>query len=290
MKKLLTSVVLMSAILCASIGSGHAQATRTWVSGVGNDANPCSRTAPCKTFPGAISQTAAGGEIDVLDPGGFGAVTITKSITIAAEGSGEGGILVAGTNGIAVNAGPNDIVILRGLQIDGGPPGSNSLAGVKFNTGAKLTIQNSSIRNFTGGSPNGYGVSFTPSGASSLLISDTVISSNGSGTTGGGIYVAPSGTGSAKVNLVRVLSANNTIGIQATGQTKIMVDQTTVANNSTNGIQVNGTASVLLSNSVVTGNNVGLFKGGNGKIFSFGNNAISGNTTDGTPSSTLPLQ
>ena len=62
--------------------SAHAQATRTWVSGVGDDANPCSRTAPCKTFAGAISKTAAHGEISVLDPGPYGAVTITKSITL----------------------------------------------------------------------------------------------------------------------------------------------------------------------------------------------------------------
>src|ERR1700733_451831 len=93
----------------------QAQATRTWVSGVGDDANPCSRTAPCKTFPGAISKTAAGGEINVLDPGGFGGVTITKAITISSEGF-EGGILVQGTNGVIVNAGPNDVVILRGLD------------------------------------------------------------------------------------------------------------------------------------------------------------------------------
>jgi hypothetical protein len=64
----------------------QAQATRTWVSGVGDDANPCSRTAPCKTFAGAISKTAPCGEISVLDPGGFGAVTITKSITINGTG------------------------------------------------------------------------------------------------------------------------------------------------------------------------------------------------------------
>jgi hypothetical protein len=80
-----------------------AQATRTWVSGVGDDANPCSRTAPCKTFAGAISKTAAGGEINVLDPGGFGGVTITKSISIIAEGV-EAGVLVSGTNAIVVNA------------------------------------------------------------------------------------------------------------------------------------------------------------------------------------------
>src|SRR5262249_10812865 len=83
----------------------HAQATRTWVSGVGDDANPCSRTAPCKTFAGAISKTAPFGEINVLDPGGFGGVTITKSITISSEGF-EAGVLVSGTNGIIVNV-PN---------------------------------------------------------------------------------------------------------------------------------------------------------------------------------------
>ena len=96
----------------------HAQATRTWVSGVGDDANPCSRTAPCKTFAGAISKTAPAGEINVLDPGGFGAVTITKSITIRADHV-EAGVLVSGTNGIIVNAGATDTVVLEGLDIEG---------------------------------------------------------------------------------------------------------------------------------------------------------------------------
>src|SRR5438309_12002079 len=83
----------------------HAQATRTWVSGVGDDANPCSRTAPCKTFAGAISKTAALGEINCIDPGGFGALTITKSITVSCTNV-EAGVLVSGTNGIIVNV-PN---------------------------------------------------------------------------------------------------------------------------------------------------------------------------------------
>ncbi len=147
--------------------SAWAQATRTWISGVGDDANPCSRTAPCKTFAGAISKTAAGGEIDTLDPGGFGAVTVTKAITLANEGVGEAGILVAGTNGVTVNCStdPNCIVVIRGLAIDGGPIGSNSLNGIRFVAGKTLIIQNSVIRNFTGGSPNGYGVAFNPSGS-----------------------------------------------------------------------------------------------------------------------------
>src|SRR5437868_10954596 len=106
----------------------HAQATRTWVSGVGNDANPCSRTAPCKTFAGAISKTAAGGEINVLDPGGFGAVTITKTISIVNDGA-IAGVLVSGTNAIIVSGGVNDVVTLRGLDIDGLGTGIN---GIRF--------------------------------------------------------------------------------------------------------------------------------------------------------------
>src|SRR5712691_5200304 len=110
----------------------QAQATRTWVSGVGDDANPCSRTAPCKTFAGAISKTAAGGEIDALDPGGFGAVTITKSIII--DGGGMlAGVLVVGTNGIVVSAAPTDRVVLRGLDINGIGSGLN---GIRFTAGA----------------------------------------------------------------------------------------------------------------------------------------------------------
>src|SRR6185503_16288072 len=108
----------------------QAQATRTWISGVGDDANPCSRTAPCKTFAGAISKTAAGGEIDCLDPGGFGGVTVTKSITIDGAGT-MGSILAAGTNGINVNdsatASPNSIIVnVRNLSIQGtGPTGAS---------------------------------------------------------------------------------------------------------------------------------------------------------------------
>src|SRR5215831_10640886 len=99
-------------VLSTFVSVAHAQATRTWISGVGDDANPCSRTAPCKTIAGAISKTAVAGEIDALDPGGFGAITITKSITL--DGSATlAGILVSGTNGITVQAGSSDVVIIR---------------------------------------------------------------------------------------------------------------------------------------------------------------------------------
>src|SRR5215210_5395387 len=105
-------------IILACASAAQAQATRTWVSGVGDDVNPCSRTAPCKTYAGAISKTAANGIISTLDPGGFGAVTITKSIMIDATGQ-IGGVLASGSSGVTVNATATDVIVLRGLEIHG---------------------------------------------------------------------------------------------------------------------------------------------------------------------------
>src|SRR5579859_2740508 len=123
----------------------YGQASRTWVSGVGDDANPCSRTAPCKTFAGAISKTAAGGEIDALDPGGYGAVTITKAITIDGGGGQVASVLVSGTNGIVVQAGPSDVVILRNLRINGIGTGIN---GIRFLSGKDLNVDHCAINGF----------------------------------------------------------------------------------------------------------------------------------------------
>src|ERR1700749_2999203 len=135
---LLAAIGLIVPMLSAP---AHAQATRTWVSGVGDDANPCSRTAPCKTFAGAISKTAPAGEINCLDPGGFGAVTITKAISIFCEGVIGGGLL-QGTNAIVVAAGAADVVVLRGLDIVGLGSGLN---GVRFLTGGALHVEKCNI-------------------------------------------------------------------------------------------------------------------------------------------------
>src|SRR3989442_952179 len=127
-----------------------AQASRTWVSGVGDDANPCSRTAPCKTWAGAISKTAAGGEIDALDPGGFGAVTITKAITLDGGGGQVASVLVAGTNGIVVQAGANDVVTIRNLRLNGiNGTGNGGLNGIQFNSGKDLNVENVTVFGFT---------------------------------------------------------------------------------------------------------------------------------------------
>ena len=144
-------VLFIFAVALASM-TARAQATRTWISGVGDDVNPCSRTAPCKTFAGAISKTAAGGEINCLDPGGFGAVTITKSITLDCTGT-FGSILASGTNGIIINIGDSDTtrtVRLRGLSINGaGSGGPTGINGVRIMSAAKVFVESVAIDGFT---------------------------------------------------------------------------------------------------------------------------------------------
>src|ERR1700761_8481508 len=137
---------IIMALACAAMfmapTGASAQATRTWISGVGDDVNPCSRTAPCKTFAGAISKTAARGEIDALDPGGFGAVTVTKSIVIDGGGGQAASILASGTSGITINAGASDVVILRNLRIEGVGSG---LDGVRILSAAMVVVDNLEI-------------------------------------------------------------------------------------------------------------------------------------------------
>src|ERR1043166_4308909 len=160
----------IATFLIAFASIAQAQASRTWVSGVGDDANPCSRTAPCKTFAGAISKTAAGGEIDALDPAGYGAVTITKGITIDGGGGQVASVLVSGTNGIVVQAGPSDTVILRNLRINGIGTGIN---GIRFLAGKALSVESCDIFGFT---TNGIDVA---SSGGQVFVTGTSSDSNG---------------------------------------------------------------------------------------------------------------
>jgi hypothetical protein len=151
MKSLRNSLTLLGGalLMLAFTSVASAQASRTWVSGVGDDANPCSRTAPCKTFAGAISKTANGGEIDCLDPGGFGAVTITKSLIIDCD-SGAGGVLVSGTNGINIAANAStDVVILRNLTINGLLQGPQGLTGINISSAKTVDLEDVVINGFT---------------------------------------------------------------------------------------------------------------------------------------------
>jgi hypothetical protein len=140
-------VLTFATFVMALSSLAHAQATRTWVSGVGDDANPCSRTAPCKTFAGAISKTANGGEIDALDPGGYGAVTITKGITIDGNGT-LASILFSGTNGVVVNATANDIIILRNLTLNGAGT-TLGVDAIRYLAGKELHVENCRIQRFS---------------------------------------------------------------------------------------------------------------------------------------------
>jgi hypothetical protein len=297
----------------------YAQATRTFVSGVGNDADPCSRTAPCRTFAGAFNKTAVGGEINCLDPGGYGGLTINKSISIICQYT-EGGSLVAGAgvNGITVNAGATDSVFLRGIDFQGATTATN---GLRILAGGFVHLQDSVIRRFN--ATSGLGVRIAPSTATQVTITDTTIADNGSGATGGGILIQPTGAGgSARVTLrnVRVQNnANNQLRVDTTGNTGagislfiensqfvggtngIQIAQplgtTTVAGMivdsfialcSGTGLDVNGGSSTILrvGNTTITACVTGVDVGG-GTINTYGNNRVDGNGSDGA--FTLPV-
>src|SRR5437868_6101546 len=198
--------MMLPAIFAAT--PAQAQATRTWVSGVGDDANPCSRTAPCKTFAGAISKTAAGGEINCLDPAGFGAVTVTKSITIDCTGT-LGGVLSSSTTGVIVN-GAGAIVTLRGLSINGGPPTLPGVNGIRFLQGARLSVEDCVIFNAGAAAPNGFGILVNNTSTNvQLNVRNSVIRNNGTASSGGGIGVFPTSTGGARVNIENVQFSGN---------------------------------------------------------------------------------
>jgi hypothetical protein len=280
-----------------------AQATRTWISGVGDDVNPCSRTAPCKTWAGAISKTAAGGEIDCLDPGGFGSVTITKSITLdcsEGEGGSAGGILNSGVPGVIINdvSSTGIKVYLRNLSIDGAGTTVGTYA-VRFLSGKSLTMQNVLINNQgTGGVP---AVSFEPSAASvgaKLVMKDVFISNTlGNGvqfTSVGGVAIGGildnvtiSDTNMAlEVNdgaTVTVINSNLSYnygrGVEANsvggtiGET-LNLDGVTIAGNLNVGVAALVGATVRISNSGIYGNSQGLKTNGGGTIQSFTNNRL----------------
>jgi hypothetical protein len=276
MKSKLVLGILAMLVVLAFVGTpAYAQATRTWVSGVGDDANPCSRTAPCKTFAGAISKTAVGGEINVLDPGGFGAVTITKSITISSECT-EAGVLVSGTNGIIVNV-PNatDQVVLRGLDIEGLGTG---VSGITVLTGGTVMVEKCTINHFTVS-----GINFTPSVAGSQLhVVDTIIRENGAlPSSGQAILFAPTGTAKGSLDHVRIENNISGLRVLGTAAATVSVQNSIAANNNFAGFATGtGTANLTIENSAASGNGTGVLCGGG--TLRLGNTSISLNTTNVT--------
>ena len=279
------------------------------MSGVGDDVNPCSRTAPCKTFAGAISKTAAGGEINALDAGGFGAVTITKSISIICDYT-EGGVL-AGGNGITVNAAATDKVYLSGLDVKGvNPPAT----GIRVFSVGHLTVKNCSVRDFVGGI-----VVDPQSGTTEVDIVDTIVANN----SASGVLIRPTGSGSVRMTVLNSKMSNNagdglianstaptsgTIHVavrntlaahngfngftafSAGAITQLMIDSSISMGNGNNGIAANGTNSVIrFARSNVTRNTTGVLQVNGGSVLSYSpaTNTVDGNDTDGTFGQTL---
>ncbi|MEA2993001.1 MAG: hypothetical protein QOD40_1921 [Alphaproteobacteria bacterium] len=298
MRKFMLPVTLLGLLFVAVHATpAQAQATRTWVSGVGDDVNPCSRTAPCKTFAGAISKTAVNGEIDVLDPGGYGTVTITKSITIngGGYGSGFGSILAAGTVGVIVNIAAGDVrkvVRLVNLDINGAATGTIGVRILSSNpAGSIVTVENTVIDGFTG-----RGISDERTAGGKLVVTNTSISH----TVGSGIQVAPVGTKiDAAINNVRVYNSG-AAGLTVNGGGKAMVNNS-VFSGSNFGLDIEGAGSEAnVDNSVVSSNATGILTtagatlrlsntdvafngtGVNGTVNSFSNNRFSSNGAGGT--------
>lgn len=304
----LTISALAIAIFTLAFASiAQAQATRTWVSGVGDDANPCSRTAPCKTFAGAISKTATNGEIDALDPAGFGALNITKSITIDGSATGVAGVLNSSVNGIQVNitSGTDTLkaVTLRGLSIQGagtglngirvlsalhvyvencfisgqnGSPG-NGIEDIRTNVGAHLEVNNTTITNCSGN-----GISVNPSSGSNQ-IDVRVTNSRMQGNSSSGLFF---GSNVKATIFNTVLSHNISAGVfaqqTAGGATDINVDHCVVSNN-VNGFQSNTSgATIRVSNTTAMSNSNLAVVAGGGIVSSYGNNQTGGLTFPST--------
>jgi hypothetical protein len=240
----------------------HAQASRTWVSGVGDDANPCSRTAPCKTFPGAISKTATGGEINCLDPGGFGTVTITKSITIDCHEV-FASIISAGVNGINIAA-PGGNVTIRNININGL---SSGLKGINITAAANVWIEDVAIFQHLN-----QGIADTRTTGGSLNVTNTVIRNNGQA----GMGVATSG-GTLKVLLDNLRSLNNQFGVSFGGNANVMIKNSDLSNNSLTGLD-NGGAAISADQNNISNNTTGVNNASSGTT-RLSNNNIMFNTT-----------
>lgn len=251
--KSLFRILGISLFLISASVISHAQATRTWVSGVGDDANPCSRTAPCKTFQGTISKTATGGEINCLDPGGYGAVTITKSITIDCRET-TASILVSGTNAIIINNTAAKVNI-RGITFNGLTTGLNAIRIVEA---ARVNIEDAVIDGFQ----NGVSVENVMTLGTQVVISRTTIRNN-SGTA---------------------------VSALSTGTAQVMVNNSVITGNGT-GLSAGAESAIRITGNVITNNGTGLLRTPRGaSIISYLNNTIDNNSINGTPSSTVALQ
>jgi hypothetical protein len=292
------AVLAMLIALCPQAAQAQ-QVARTYVSGAGNDGNPCTPQHPCVTFQTALARTAPGGEIFVVNSANYGPVTIDKAVTITSGDGVVGGILAPGGVGIQIAAGAADVVNLRGLDIDGANSGS---VGVQFRSGGTLNIQNTTVRGFAS-----IGVNVVPSTPATFVVSDTqainngvtgiqvaptgggisgvlnrvTATGNGAVSAGAGVYVFGGfSTGPVNVSITgSVLGNNNFYGLGATAAA-VNVNNTSIANNGA-GIRADAGAMVLSGGANISGNGTGVIAAGGGILASFGTNTLAGNTTDG---------
>jgi hypothetical protein len=274
-------VLVLLSFICAACQAllaapAHAQSTRTWVSGVGNDANPCSRTAPCATWAGAYANTLAGGEIDALDAGGFGTLTVSKSITLDGGGGQVASVLVSGANGINVAAGATDVVIIRNVHFQGGlgngsNPGSAGINGISFTSGAKLILDHVDINGF-----NNNCIVMANTNAATLSVKDSTMEN----CAAGAILVMPSSV-TANAFITNTAMSYSRFGLRVQDNGRATVSQSDASNNSNNGIIATSSSSpseIDITYSVVANNGVnGIITSGANALIRFANTAIFGN-------------
>jgi len=316
----LTVLAAMLALLQGAPARAQALNAKSWVSNVGSDANLCTLAQPCATFQRAHDQTNAGGEVGVLTPGDYGGVglprlTITKSINITNDGTGEASILAPfDIDAIRIIAGTGDVASLRGLVIDGQFSGE---AGILIFSTSAVHIQNCVIRNMERGTASG--IVLPSAGHTQLFVSDTIIFNNGNDANSGGILIFLDSFSNVNVVLDRVHLENNVIGLLVDGHAGtgtgahvvvrdsvisgnaangihaltvpgaspafLVVERTTVVNNAGTGILANGPhATMLLDGNVVSRNGVGINAINSGQLISYGNNKVNNNLgADGVP-------
>jgi hypothetical protein len=239
---------------------------RVFVSGLGLDTNPCTVTQPCRTFQHAHDIAPVSAEIDVIDPAGYGPLTVTHGISIQAHGFGGVTQTANGAAAIFVAVTTGDPVSLNGLLLDGAGTGD---AGINITSGPSVQILNSVVRHFHIGIQNN-----TSTAGSNLLIEDTIASDN----SNAGIFLVPSGSVSIKATLNRVTTNSNEFGILSQGNHDTMIANSVLSNNGNTGLSTSS-GITSLARTVISGNTIGVHVFAPGTVKTYGDNYINDNTT-----------
>jgi hypothetical protein len=312
----LAPALLAGILISAHASPARAQLNHTWVASNGSDANNCDRLTPCATFAGALAKTTARGEITCVDTGLYTGLTINKAITINCEG--HGGVNIVGAGNVAeiiVTIAASDVVTLRGLDMDGrGVSPTGNGGAIWFTSAGVLHVDQVKINNLPA---SVSGIAFTPTGPAKLFVADSTITDIGnSGTPApAGITIRPASGVFAEVTIERTRIANNFHGIIADGTSGgtirgvvrdstvsgnlndgittmtnspaasvvLAIDNTTVYGN-TVGLKATGgtTTGMLVSRSFITMNSsIGLSTSGGSALYSYRDNRVNGNTSDG---------